>query len=119
MLREQTEAAPVAANAAERALGVKRNNLPDPDDFEERLEAMIVREVLKLGLNQLHEAGCALCIKYRYNQAVVDNFLGDEFVGAERKQPLKERMATSVKEVPKTDCPGAEGGGSCWRPFRE
>ena len=101
VLREQAEAAPVAANAAERALGVKRSNLPDPDDFEERLEAMTVREVLELGLNQLHEAGCALYIKYRYNQAVVDNFLGDEFVGAERKQPLKERMATSVKEVQK------------------
>jgi hypothetical protein len=31
----------------------------------------------------------------------VDNFPGDEFTGAERKQPLKKRMATSVKEVQK------------------
>ncbi len=54
MLREQGEAAPVAANLVERALGVKRSNLPDPDDFEESLETMRVREVLELGLNQLH-----------------------------------------------------------------
>ena len=42
-------------------------------------------EALELGINHLHEAGCALDIKYRYNQVVVDNFLGDEFVSAERK----------------------------------
>jgi len=49
----------------------------------------------------LHEVGCALYIKYRYNQVVIDNFLGYEFVGAERKQLLKERMSTFVKEVQK------------------
>ena len=32
---------------------------------------------------------------------MVDIFLGDEFVGAEMKQPLKKRMDTSVKEVKK------------------
>ena len=36
-----------------------------------------------------------------YNHAVVDNFLGDEYVGAEQKQPLTERMMTSVKRVEK------------------
>ncbi len=51
MLREQADAAPVAANLAERALGVKHSNLPDQDDFEERLETMTIREVLELGLN--------------------------------------------------------------------
>ena len=40
-------------------------------------------------------------MRHMYNQAVVDNFLGDEYVGAERNQPLKERMAASVKEVHK------------------
>jgi hypothetical protein len=40
---------------------------------------------LELGVNQLHEVDCALYIKYKYNQAVVDHFVGDEFVGAERK----------------------------------
>jgi hypothetical protein len=29
----------------------------------------------------------------------VDNFPGNNYVGAERKQPLKERIASSVKEV--------------------
>ncbi len=49
----------------------------------------------------MHEASCALYIRHKYNQADVDNFLGDEFVGAERKLPLKDMMATSVKEVKK------------------
>ncbi len=101
VLRQQAAAAPDANNSAERALGVKRANLPDPEEYEDKLEAMTVCQALELGLNQLHEAGCALYIRHRYNQAVVDNFLGDEYVGAERKQPLKERMAASVKEVQK------------------
>ena len=54
-----------------------------------------------MGLNQLHEVVCALYIRHKYNQAVVDNFVGDEYVGSERKLPLKERIATSVKEVQK------------------
>ena len=52
-------------------------------------------------MNQHHEAGCALHIRHKYDKVVVDNFVGDEFVGAERKLPLKDRMATSVKEVHK------------------
>ena len=40
-------------------------------------------------------------IRHKYNQTVVDNFVGDEYVGSEGKRPLKERMATSVKEVQK------------------
>ncbi len=56
-------------------------------------------------------------IKYRYIQAVVDNFLGDEFVGAERKQPLKERMATSVKEVQKQTAPSLKAVGNAGGPF--
>ena len=100
MLREQAEAAPVAANAAERALGVRRTNLPDPNDFEERLEAMTVREVLELGLNQLHEAGCALYIKYRYNQAVVDNFLRDEFTARYIVRPYEPIRDTTLVQNP-------------------
>ena len=50
-------------------------------------------------MNQLHEDGCAMYIRHMYNHVVVENFMGGEYVGAERKQPLKERMATSVKEV--------------------
>ncbi len=65
----------------------------------------------------MHEAGCALYIKYRYNQVVVDNFLGDEFVGAERKQPLKERLATSVKEVRKQTARALKVVGNAGGPF--
>jgi len=65
--------------------GVKRANLPDPDDYEAKLEAMTVYQTLELGMNQLHEVGCALYTRHMYNQSVVDNFLGDEYVGAERK----------------------------------
>ncbi len=78
---------------------------------------MFVCEALELGLNQLHEAGCALYIKYRYNQAVVDIFLGHEFVGVERKQPLKERMATSVKEVHKLTAQVLKAVGNAGGPF--
>ena len=100
-LREQAVLAPCAANAAERSLGIKRANLPDPDDHKEVMEAMTVCQTLELGMNQLHEAGCALYIRHKYNQAVVDNFVGDEYVGSERNKTLKERMMTSVKEVQK------------------
>ena len=40
MVRDQAAAAPDASNAAERAPGVRKANLPDPDDYAERLEAM-------------------------------------------------------------------------------
>jgi hypothetical protein len=80
---------------------VKRANLPDPEDYDAKLEAITVCQTLELGMNQLHEAICALYMKHTYNQAVVDNFFGDEYVWVERKQPLKERMANSVKEVQK------------------
>ncbi len=101
MVRDQATAAPDASNAHERALGVRRANLPDPDDYADRLKAMKNCQSLELGLNQLHEAACALYIRHTYNQSVVDNFVGDEYVRSERKLPLKERMATLVKEVQK------------------
>jgi hypothetical protein len=115
VIRQQAAAAPDADNAAERSLGVKRANLPDPEESEDKLKTMTVCQVLDLGLNQLHEASCAMYIRHMYNQVVFDNFLGDEYVGAERKQPLKERMAASVKEVHKLshqakDVVGIAGG---------
>ena len=36
MVREQAAVAPDASNAAERAHGVRRANLPDPDDYADR-----------------------------------------------------------------------------------
>ena len=117
MLREQAAATPAASSSAERSLRVKRAILPDPEDYEDKMEDMSVCETLELSLNQLHEAGCALYIKYMYNQAVVDNFLGDKFVGAERKQPFKERMATSVKEVQKLTAQALKEVGNAGGPF--
>ncbi len=100
VLRNKAVQSPMSSNAVERAPGVKRANLPSPEDDDPKLEAMTVCEALELGINQLHKVGCALYIKHnRYSHAVVDSFLGDEYVRAERKQPLKKRMATSVKEV--------------------
>ena len=99
MVRDQATTAPDASNAPKRALGVRRANLLDLDDYADRLEPMTVCHSLELGLNQLHEAACVLNIRHTYNQANVDNFVVDEYVGSEKKLPLKERMATSVKEV--------------------
>ena len=62
---------------------------------------MTVCATLELGLNELHEAASALYIRHIYNPTVVENFLGDEFFGADRSTPMKERMRTSVKEVQK------------------
>ncbi len=45
-------------------------------------------------MNQLDEGDCALFIRHKYNQVVVDNFVGNEFLGAERKLSLKDKMAT-------------------------
>ncbi len=88
---------PSALNAAERSTGVRRVNLPDPEDYDENLESISVCETLELSLNELHEAACALYIRHQYNPAVVDNFLGDEFFGADWGATMKERMRTSVK----------------------
>jgi hypothetical protein len=54
-------------------------------------------EALDLGLDEVHEASCSLYIRHKYNQAVVDAFVGDEYFGADRSVGLKERMNTAVK----------------------
>jgi hypothetical protein len=81
------------------AHGVERAILPDPEDYDAKLEAMTICQILELGIKQLHEDGGALYIRHKNNQSVLGYFVGDEYVGAERKQPFKERMATSVKEL--------------------
>jgi hypothetical protein len=98
-LREQTEAAPTTHNEAERSLRVKRANLPGPEDYDAKMQDMSVCETLELILNELHEAACTLYIRHQYHPAVVENFLGDEFFGAERATVMKDRMRASVKEV--------------------
>jgi len=81
MVRDQAIAAPDASDVPKRALGVRRANLPDPDDYADKLEAMTVCQSLELGPIQLHETACALYIRHKYIQGVVDNFVGDEHVG--------------------------------------
>ncbi len=79
MLRVSAEANPVPTNTAERAHGVRRRNLPDPEDYNKAVKAMSVCQLLELGLNQLNEAGSALYVLHTYNAAVAGNFVGDEF----------------------------------------
>ena len=100
-LRVEANRAPDASNEAERAEGVKRADLPDPDDYDDALASMSACESLELGINEFNEAACALYIRHKYNQTVVDQFVGDEYFGADRSVVLKERMATAVKEVQK------------------
>ena len=41
-------------------------NLPDPDDNDEKLVAILACEALELGLNEVHEAACALYIRHAH-----------------------------------------------------
>ena len=52
--------------------------MPDPDDYEEELAAISAFEALKLGLNEIHEASCAMYMRHKHNQAAVNAFVGDE-----------------------------------------
>ena len=97
MKDEANLAPPDQSNEAERAEGVKRANLPDPYDYEEKLAAMSACEALEFGLNEIHEASCPLYIRYKCSQAMVDAFIGDEYFGADRSVVLKERMGSAVK----------------------
>ncbi len=56
-------------------------------------------EALELGLYEIYEASFALYIRHKYNQAVVDAFVGDEYFGANRSVVMKERMGSAVKTV--------------------
>jgi hypothetical protein len=63
------------------------------------MQATSVCEPLELGINELHEAACALYIMHQYNPAVVNDFIGDEFFGADKTATMKDRMRTSLKKV--------------------
>ena len=115
-LRVQCEAAPDATNKAERAPGVRRRNLPDPLEFAEKLKGMTICQALELGINQLNEAGAALYVQHKYNAAVAENFVGDEFFGADRKLDMKARMRASVKEVQKLSADAKKAVGTAGGP---
>ena len=69
-MRDEANFAPDGFSEAERTEEV-RTNLPDPDDYDEKLAAMTTCEALELGLNEVHEAACALYIRHKYNQSLV------------------------------------------------
>jgi hypothetical protein len=75
--------------------------LPDPDDYEKKLAAMSACEALELGLDEIHEAACALYIRHKYNHVVVDAFVGDEYFVTDRSVVLKEKMGAVVKTLHK------------------
>ncbi len=63
----------------------------------------------------MNEASAALYVQHKCNDAVAENFVGDEFFGADRKLDMKARMRASVKEVQKLSADakkavGAAGG---------
>jgi len=116
-LRDEANLAPDGFNEAERKEGVKRVNLPDPYNYNEKLAAMTTCEALELGLNEVHEAVCTLYIRHKYNQSVVDAFVGDEYFGANSFVVLKERMSTTVKTVQKLSAAAKSAVGSTQGPF--
>jgi hypothetical protein len=100
-LRERAEASPDAHNIVEKALGVRRRNLPDTIEYNKLLKEMMICQTLELDINELNETGSALYVHHKYSSAVVEIFVGDEFFGAERNLDLKNRMRAYVKEVDK------------------
>jgi len=76
-------------------------NKPDPDDYDEKLAAMTSSEALELGLKEVHEVACAFYIRHKYNQSVVEAFMGDEYFGANRSVVLRERTGRTVKTMQK------------------
>ena len=46
-MRDEANLAPDGSNETERKEGVKRANLPDPDDYNEKLAAMSTCEALE------------------------------------------------------------------------
>ena len=81
-MRDEANLAPDGFNETEKTEGIKRANLPDTADYGEKLAAMTASEALELRLNEVHEAACALYIRRKYNQLVVEAFVGDEYFGA-------------------------------------
>ena len=74
-------------------------------------------EALELRLNEIHEASCALYIRHKYNQAVVNAFVGDEYFGADRFVVLKERMGLAVRTFQKLSAAAKAAVGITGGPF--
>jgi hypothetical protein len=114
-VEEESEAALDEHNKAERAAGVRRNLL-NPLEFLEKLKGMTICQVLELGIYQMNEAGATLYVLHKYNATIAENFVKDEFFGADRKLDIKVRMKTSVKEVQKLSADANKAVGSAGGP---
>jgi hypothetical protein len=99
-------------------MGVRRVNLPDFEDYDEKMQAMAGCETLELGLNEQHEAACAMYISHQYNPAVVDNFFWGGLVrcgqGSHDEGSNKDLGKEGLETLPASQSGGRPSG----RPFR-
>ena len=51
MVRDQAVVAPDATIVAGRAHGVTRANLPDPEEYAEKMETLTVCQAMEMGMN--------------------------------------------------------------------
>jgi hypothetical protein len=70
-------------------------------DFEEGLPTFSIRELLEVGLNEVHEQGLAVYLRHKCNGVVRDTFLRDEIFGGDRTVSVQESIDSSVKRVQK------------------
>jgi len=70
-------------------------------EMKGKWEKFIVKELLEMGLNCVHEAAHPMYIKHVYNGAVAETFLGDALLEAARTILVEERVDIVVKRVEK------------------
>ena len=116
-LRDEANLAPDGLIEAEKTEGVRRANLPDPDDYDEKLAAMTSCEALELGVNEVYKATCALYIRHTYNQAVVEAFVGDEYFRSDMSVVLHVMIGTVVRIVQKLSAAAKAAVGVASGPF--
>jgi len=70
-------------------------------EMDEKWETFIVKELLEMGINSVHEAAHSLYIKHVYNGEAANTFLGDALFGADKTIPIEERVDNAVKRAQK------------------
>ena len=60
-----------------------------------------ILEVLRMGLNYVHEGAHSVYTKHVYNGTLADNFWEDDLFGADRTIPIEGRVDNGVKRVRK------------------
>jgi hypothetical protein len=61
-------------------------------EMDEQWETFMIKELLEMGLNCVHEVAHSLYIKHVYIGAVAETFLGDALFGADKTIPVEERV---------------------------